>query len=127
MSDQNLQSDQPNSQTGGDNPDMLGVPFWSANPVEAGAETTLSVPIEYTTKVVAGEYFGNQDPGQGNGKAMDVEDDHLVITMKVDLSIGSHPLNIRAKDENNVWSSLEATVLTVMSTPVISPDAASQQ
>lgn len=101
-------------------PEMLGQPFWKANPVENGEETVLSVPIEHNaTPVVAGEYFGNNDPGLGSGTPMEVKDGHLTVTMIVKLPVGSHPLNIRAKDANGVWSSVEATVLTVMTTPII--------
>lgn len=109
-------------------PDMLGEPFWSANPVENGATITLTVPIEYASgKVVAGEYFDNNDPGQGNGTPMEIKEDHLKVTMIVDRPTGSHPLNIRAKDEKGQWSSLEPTVLTVMTTPVISQDNVTPQ
>lgn len=102
---------------------MLGMPYWSANPVENGATTTLSVPIEYKKdKIIAGEYMGNNDPGEGSGSAMEVKDDHLVASILVNLPVGPHPINIRAKAADGTWSALEATVLTVMSTPLITKD-----
>lgn len=105
-------------------PEMLGEPFWSANPVENGATTVLSVPIEYANgTVVAGEYYGNVDPGQGNGTPMEVMGDHLEATMTMNRPSGPHPVNIRAKDDRGQWSVPAATVLTIMSTPVITPDS----
>jgi hypothetical protein len=126
MSDQIYEPNKPNSLANNDGAAMLGQPFWTSNPVENGETTTLSIPIEYEQgSVVTGEYIGNEDPGQGNGKPMDVKDGHLTVIIIVDLPIGSHPINIRAKDANGQWSSLEPTVLTVMSTPVIAPSAES--
>lgn len=119
MGDQIYESDKPNSLAQNSGPTMLGMPFWSSNPVPKGATTTLTVPIEYLDgQVVAGEYIGNDDPGQGNGKPMSVQDSHLVITIAPDLEVGPHPINIRAKDTNGQWSSLEPTVLTIMATPL---------
>jgi hypothetical protein len=119
----NDQISEPNNNDNANTPTMLGQPFWSSNPVENGATTVLSVPIEYDAdKVVAGEYIRNDDPGQGNGTAMEVKDDHLTATIVVDLPLGSHPINIRAKSANGTWSSLEPTVLTVMTTPLSDND-----
>jgi hypothetical protein len=118
MSDQIYEPQKPNSLAHNDGPTMLGQPAWSSNPVENGETTTLSVPIEYTdAKVLVGEYIGNEDPGEGNGAPMEVKDDHLFVIIIVDLATGPHPINIRAKDDKGQWSSLEPTVLTVMSTP----------
>ena len=49
-------------------------PEWSANPVDAGNYTTLTVPVNDPTSGVAeGEYFMGSDPGEGNGTAMDLD------------------------------------------------------
>lgn len=120
MSDQVLRSDKATQKSP---PDMLGMPYWSANPVENGAVTILSVPIEYKDgKIIAGEYIGNDDPGEGSGRAMEIKDGHLVVSIQVNLPVGPHPINIRAKAADGTWSALESTVLTVMSTPVIAKD-----
>jgi hypothetical protein len=127
MSDQNLQSAGNSNFAPGSAPDMLGMPFWSANPVEGGDKTTLSVPIEYDkATVVAAEYFGIKDPGEGNGKPMGIKDGHLVVTFDVGLITGAHPMYVRAKDESGQWSSLEPTVLTIMTTPIIGKDDGEQ-
>ena len=122
MSDTTPEPNVTNTFTQDNGPIMLGEPFWSANPIEVGEETTLTVRIEYEGgKVVAGEYIDNVDPGQGSGKPMEVKGDHLTMTMTTDLTVGSHPINIRAKDANGQWSALEPTVLTVMGTPIVIP------
>jgi hypothetical protein len=95
-------------------PSMLGQPNWSSDPVQIGQSTTLSVPVEYSSvKIVSGEYVGVRDPGPGNGMAMSVNNGQLEA--KVDASsIGIHPINIRAKDSNGVWSEFVSTVLSVL-------------
>lgn len=98
-------------------PSMLGEPYWSSNPVQVGASTTLSVPIEHAAaSILGGEYVGVRDPGVGKGNAMGVVDGHLktVITPNV---VGGHPLYIRAKDTSGSWSEFSATTLTVLPTP----------
>src|SRR5262249_52487850 len=49
----------------------LGIPSWSANPVQVGSNTILTVPSsDSLSNVAGGEYFIGTDPGVGHGTAM---------------------------------------------------------
>ena len=54
---------------------------------------------------------------------MKIENEHLVTNIVVDQPVGSHMINIRAKDKDGKWSEFESTVLTVMGQPQnVSPE-----
>lgn len=109
--------------TNGDHPgpSMLGFPYWSHDPVQVGSVATLNVPIEYSAaSVVGGEYVGVRDPGPGKGTAMAVVDGHLKVDVIASF-VGVHPINIRAKDTNGVWSEFSSIVLTVLPVPLSPP------
>jgi len=62
----------------------------------------------YAQQITQAEYYIDDDPGFGNGTAIDVSapTDLLEtnVAVPVDLSIGIHTLFVRTKDENGVWS-----------------------
>lgn len=72
--------------------------------------------------VTAGEYFWNEDPGEGNGTPMLAFDGNFnsaietVMGESMNLqSEGTHVLNIRVRDAENQWSATFSTVMDILS------------
>ena len=71
--------------------------------------------------IISGEYFWDSDPGQGNGAAMVAFDGNFnqafeSVSQNATLpSIGSHTLNVRAKDVAGNWGTVFSTVVQVQS------------
>jgi len=56
-------------------------------------------------RIVAGEYFFDDDPGFGNALPFEVKDpSDLILPVVVDLPAGFHKLSVRMKDSLNIWS-----------------------
>jgi PKD repeat protein len=68
--------------------------------------------------IIAAEYFyGNTDPGQGNGIPVDIPVDSILNVNRVlstsGLQVGSHRLNFRVKDLSDVWSVTSTTIIQI--------------
>ena len=98
-------------------PPTLGTPSWSANPVVAGNNTTLTVPAsDNLSGVVGGEYYlGSTDPGQGNGTSMtyDSSTGNFTTSFGSSLAPGTYSVNIRAEDAAGNWCTVTTATLTV--------------
>jgi hypothetical protein len=85
---------------------------WSLN-----HSTTFLKNIESINKdIVQLEYFWNTDPGQGLAEQISISqaNDIIDITSIIstsELEIGSHALNIRAKDEAGTWSLVNVSMI----------------
>ncbi len=66
------------------------------------------VPVTNTADIVEAEYFFDTDPGLGNGTSIDVVDvaslDENFSIPTLGLSIGTHRMFIRVKNNDNRWS-----------------------
>ncbi len=66
------------------------------------------VPVTNTTDIVEAEYYFDSDPGLGNGTTIDVADvaslDENFSIPTSGLSIGTHRIFIRVKNNDNRWS-----------------------
>ena len=77
------------------------------------------VYVEQGPQVFIAEYFWDTDPGQGNGTillALDGNLDETIETLFQDgislpTALGPHVFNVRAKDNNNQWSSIFQTIV----------------
>lgn len=102
----------------------IGTPAWSANPVDEGNNTTLTVPVaDNLSGVVAAEYYiGATDPGQGNAPAMSLGTNEATATFGNDLEPGTYAVHVRAQDEAGNWSTVLERSLSVAndSTTVVS-------
>ncbi len=62
----------------------------------------------YAQQITQAEYYIDDDPGFGNGTAIDVSTPtdllETDVAVPVNLNIGIHTLFVRTKDENGVWS-----------------------
>lgn len=88
-------------------PPVLGQPLWSENPIIQGANVTLTIPVTDTLSGVAsGEYIGSDDPGFGNGTAMDYDGQSLKTSFNTNRPVGHHELYIRSCDNAGNWSNL---------------------
>jgi hypothetical protein len=85
---------------------------------------TTNLPTTNEVKVSQGEYFfGNSDPGQGNGTQLVVFDGNWddaiesasALNATWSLNSGLHLFNIRAKDGNNLWGPLFKKTISVQS------------
>jgi|GEM_PF-4853918 len=81
----------------------------------------------YSSLIVAAEYFINTDPGVGNGISIPISPAALVNGCAyVDLSsvpAGTHTITIRVKDNLDHWSVNETRTVTVTSSPVVTVSA----
>lgn len=96
-------------------PPSLGEITWTANPKLTSSSTTMSVDIEETgADIDRVEYFiGDNDPGQGNGGALSVNDKNASADFLTDLQTGIHKVSVRVKDNAGNWSELQVSYLTV--------------
>ncbi len=83
----------------------------------------ITVPPDHSNQeIVSGEfYFGNSDPGHGNGTVISISNPADSITVLRDsvlnnLPLGQYKVNVRFKDARGKWSHQETRVLTVCST-----------
>lgn len=94
---------------------VLGTFAWTANPMQVGAGTTLSVPAsDEASGVAGGEYFLNTDPGPGNGIALSWNGTDLTsAAFGTGLQPGVHLIGARARDAVGNWSPAVTTYLVV--------------
>lgn len=79
-----------------------------------------SLPV--SNPIVAAEYFFDTDPGLGNGTAMVVQSSGAVnqnLTIPGNLSVGTHLLVIRVKDDSNRWSLQQVQEIAVEEAPCV--------
>jgi streptogramin lyase len=96
-----------------------GTPTWSANPMQVGTSTTLTVPVsDAVSGVSGGEYYLGTDPGVGNATAMAYDSTAGTLTASVGatLSPGVYSVGYRAEDAAGNWSSAATTMLVVYDT-----------
>ncbi len=74
-------------------------------------------------QVVKAEYFFNQDPGVGNGTALEISaSDSTGLTTSVSvegLPVGFHRLAVRVQDDGGRWSFVENSLFYVYNTELI--------
>ncbi len=108
---------------------ILGTPAWLANPIGLGSNATLTVvATDNLSGVAAGEYFIGNDPGIGNGTAMNWDGTHLTATFGATLGLGTHTISLRAKDNAGNWSQVTTIQLTIqdVTPPVVGYTLSSQ-
>ena len=83
--------------------------------------STLSRPIyvvNSSSNIVAMEYYFDDEPGEGNGVAVEIPADiSEPFAFQVDvneLSLGFHEFYVRVKDSNGKWSVLQSTTIEVI-------------
>lgn len=83
-------------------------------------DITPSLLTQRSIKINAGEYFWDNDPGQGNGTALLAVDaafdeaiESLFKTAIALPSVGVHTFNVRVKDAENNWSALFKTLIEI--------------
>jgi hypothetical protein len=93
----------------------LGTPSWSANPVQVGSNTVLTVPSsDSLSGVVGGEYFIGPDPGVGHGTAMTYSSGNLQSApFGSSLAVGVYTIGVRAQDAAGNWSPVVSTMLVI--------------
>ncbi len=92
----------------------LGVPSWSANPIQVGSNSTLTVPAsDGLSGVAGGEYYIGTDPGVGNGIPMTYGSGNLTAALGSSLSAGVYDIGIRTKDMAGNWSQVTNTMIVV--------------
>jgi hypothetical protein len=87
--------------------------------------TIVTQPTPRNIKITAGEYFWDNDPGEGAGIALvafdGAFDEALETVFKNPLSIpsqgGIHLFNVRLKDETGTWGPVFKRVIAVQDTP----------
>jgi hypothetical protein len=94
---------------------VVGAPTWSANPLTAGQNTTVTIPAsDNLSGVVSGEYYiGTTDPGQGNGTAISYAAGNLTVAFGSNLTPGIYQINFRAEDAAGNWSGVTTDYLVV--------------
>jgi len=78
--------------------------------------------VEGQKRIVAGEYFIDNDPGLGNANPINIEDNQFMLS-KVDtslLGIGLHNLFVRMKNSDNLWGPLRKQIFEVSPPSTIS-------
>ncbi len=93
----------------------LGSVAWTNNPKSTLGTATLTIPTsDNLSGVVAAEYFlGDNDPGLGNGAAMQVGDDSISVGFNTDFPTGVYKVTVRAKDKAGNWSQTTSDYLVV--------------
>ena len=93
---------------------VLGTPSWSVNPKASSAVSTFTVPgSDNLSGLAEAEYFLGDDPGQGNGAAMAIDNNGLSVAFGADFPTGVYKITIRAKDTAGNWSTNVSDYLVV--------------
>lgn len=76
------------------------------------------LPAYPTVDIVEAEYFVDQDPGVGNGIPLEITagqflDENFHIALSDTLSPGDHLLNVRVRNDEDVWSVTANAAFTV--------------
>ncbi|MEW6756305.1 MAG: choice-of-anchor D domain-containing protein, partial [Candidatus Latescibacterota bacterium] len=98
-----------------------------------GAAFQVRVPVSGVAAehpITAGEYFVDQDPGQGNGVALEPVDgawgggleDVVGRLETADLSLGAHTVSVRLQDSSGLWGRTRSVPFTVEPPPPERPD-----
>jgi len=70
--------------------------------------------------VVKAEYYFDTDPGLGNATALSISPSETIIIDELldiqTLTLGNHTFNVRAMSENNKWSNLYSSTITIILT-----------
>ena len=105
--------------------------FVRAQDSEGRWSTTMSRPllIDRFQDIVYVEYFFDNDPGIGNGMAVQLPDQsykaHLNMDLQLDitgLSLGEHELFVRARDRFDQWTDVQSRRFTIVQGGVTPPD-----
>ena len=97
----------------------LDIPAWSQNPKSISEFTTLTIPVSDNLSGIqnAEYFFGDTDPGIGNGTPMSVNygetSTELTATFGTEFTDGVYKLTVRAKDNADNWSTNLITMLSV--------------
>jgi hypothetical protein len=93
---------------------VVGVPALTLNPKAISETSAVSASAsDATSGVVAGEWFVDVDPGEGNGVAMALSGGTLTTTIGTTLATGVYRLCVRAQDAADNWSESSCTFLVV--------------
>lgn len=81
-------------------------------------QSILKSPLPASSPIDRLEYYFDEDPGFGNGATISIPlevdiQEQVASISAVGLEKGIHNLNIRAKNENNVWSHIQTTPVLV--------------
>ncbi len=89
--------------------------------------TVVDVLAMRQVRIIAAEYFWDNDPGPGNGTAMLAFDGNFNSALEqltanasvINLAVGPHVLNIRAKGTDNAWGPVFRSVVHVDPQPEV--------
>lgn len=92
----------------------VGIPALSPNPKAIGETADVSAAVaDNLSGVVAGEYYLDSDPGEGNGSTMSLSGGSLSATIGTNLATGVYRLCVRARDAADNWSDASCAFLVV--------------
>ena len=93
----------------------IGAPSFSVNPkaISETSDMTAEAAEGGGSGLAGGEYFVDDDPGQGDGTPMALSGSTLSATIGTDLSPGVYLIGVRAQDRAGNWSAVSTAYLVV--------------